>query len=203
MKVFTISFDDGNPNDEKAAEIMIRYGIRGTFYPNYYRLYPFHKKIHKRLEVGSHGTTHEDLRKVELPKLRQIISRKPFEDFLEKKISMFAAPWGYYNDQVIASIREEGYQGIRTTKSDLAYGLPHNWRLNISWLVGKIPPFFEFKKRFDIFLGSDGKMFHLATHVAGIFNFSDFEKICQYIRETGVKTMTNSKIIELGKEEKR
>ena len=196
MKIFTISFDDGHPHDAVAAGIMLLYGIRGTFYPNAYRLQECHKKIHKKLEVGSHGTTHDNATELKDERIKEFVSKKPFEAFLEDGIRMFSYPWGFHNEATLSALKEEGYLGARLTKVDPSFSHPMDFfKMEISMTTGKIPGFEDFRANFDGFLKKDHGVFHLLTHCAGTGDFSDFERICQHVRKSKIESLTNSEII--------
>lgn len=204
-KIFTLSLDDGHPHDKIAAEIMLKYGVRGTFYPNLYRINKCHKDIHVKLEIGSHGLTHEDPRKMDQKTLEKFVSRKPFEDFLGKPIKMFASPWGFYDNKVIVAIKEEGYIGARNIKKDLTYSHPKNpFCMEITFVAGRIPTFKEFKPEFDKFLKEKEGLFHIAAHCSGVHlsdifgpnTFEQFEEICKYVRKSKIDSLTNCEAIE-------
>jgi len=195
VKIFTLSFDDGHPEDILAAETMLKHKIRGTFYPNFCRIYKWHKKIHQELEVGSHGMTHDNPLEMNPKELREFLQRKPFEDFLEKEIRMFAYPWGFHNKEIIKAVKHEGYIGSRIgdSEDEKTYSLSKNpYKMRPTMFVGEIPTFEEFKEPYDQFLKLKEGVFHMATHVRAL---KDFEKICKYIKNSGVDSLTNSELI--------
>lgn len=122
----TTSWDDGDILDKRLANLLQRYGVKGTFYitKNYNRegrerlsetdiqhISIFH-------EIGAHTLTHPDLRTLSKEKLREEIggSKKWLEEIVGKEINMFCYPKGLYNDVSIRITKEARFIGARTTK---------------------------------------------------------------------------------------
>jgi peptidoglycan/xylan/chitin deacetylase (PgdA/CDA1 family) len=68
-------------------------------------------------EVGAHGVSHSHLTQCDKQQLILEVEtcKKRLEDDLGKSISMFAYPRGEHNRQVIATLKQAGYAGARTT----------------------------------------------------------------------------------------
>lgn len=85
-------------------------------------------------EVGAHGVSHPHLTQCDEQQLILEVDscKKRLEDGLGKRISMFAYPRGEHNRQVIATLKQAGYEGARTTAM-LARGLTFDaFRMPIS-----------------------------------------------------------------------
>ena len=124
-KVVTTSWDDGDPFDLRVAEMLAARKLSGTFY--------IPAKRHKRacrmslsqmlglssqgFEIGAHSVTHPDLSHCDSLQLAVEVEscKKRLEDDLSKGVSMFAYPGGRHNHRVIASLKQAGYSGARTT----------------------------------------------------------------------------------------
>jgi peptidoglycan-N-acetylglucosamine deacetylase len=124
-RIVTTSWDDGDPNDLRVAEMLTARRLAGTFY--------LPVKGHHRscrmgavemleldaqgFEIGAHGVSHPNLPRCDPHQLMVEVesSKKRLEDDLGKDVSMFAYPRGRHNGKVIASLKNAGYSGARTT----------------------------------------------------------------------------------------
>jgi peptidoglycan/xylan/chitin deacetylase (PgdA/CDA1 family) len=123
MLTFTTSWDDGDPLDEKLADLLDRFSIRGTFYmPQEFegarRSTETIKKIAGRHEIGAHTLKHTDLRKVSLEQARVEItgSKQWLEELTGGSVEMFCYPGGKYTKDVRDIVARSGYIGARTTE---------------------------------------------------------------------------------------
>lgn len=123
MLKFTTSWDDGDILDIRLANLLSRYGIKGTFYitKNYRpdRLSESDiRNISKEHEIGAHTLTHPDLRTLTPEKLREEISgsKQWLEGVLNSEILLFCYPRGFYNDTVVTAVKNAGFLGARTTQ---------------------------------------------------------------------------------------
>ncbi|MDO8589667.1 MAG: polysaccharide deacetylase family protein [bacterium] len=119
----TTSWDDGDILDKRLADLLLRYGIKGTFYISKdYR--PEHLSdqeildLAKAYEVGAHTLTHPDLRTLTPAEKKNEIngSKKWLEELLGAEIKMFCYPKGLYDDSVVSAVKEAGFLGARTTQ---------------------------------------------------------------------------------------
>ena len=127
--IFTTSWDDGSVLDLKTADLLSRYGMKGTFYiPKKF------EKGHKRFaydrrlteaevrsipyEVGGHSLNHCTLTDISQEEARdEIVGSKRFlERVTGKPVKMFAPPRGKFNNQIINLIRDAGFDGARTSQ---------------------------------------------------------------------------------------
>jgi len=122
MTTVTTSWDDGDVLDLKVAELLDKYGIKGTFYitKNYRKERLSEediKKLSTRHEIGAHTLTHPDLPKVSYEtKLAEMGGSKQWlESVLGKEVPMFCYPFGRYNDESMRAAKASGFIGARTT----------------------------------------------------------------------------------------
>jgi len=117
----TTSWDDGSVTDLKLAELLEKYGIKGTFYiATSFLDNPLLKKdivaLGKKFEIGAHTLSHPDLTMVSLSEAKKEIedSKKYLEDLLGHSISMFCYPYGRYNEVIKKIVKDCGFVGART-----------------------------------------------------------------------------------------
>jgi peptidoglycan/xylan/chitin deacetylase (PgdA/CDA1 family) len=124
--IITTSWDDGHPKDLNLAELLQRYGIRGTFYIPKKNSEGRSKlssdsiiELAKHFEIGSHTIDH-----IRLPGLsdrelvRQISDSKHWlEDLLGREIEGFSYPGGKFNTNIVRQAREQGYKYARTIEN--------------------------------------------------------------------------------------
>lgn len=120
----TTSWDDGDVLDLRLANLLTKYGIKGTFYitKNYRaeRLSDSNiREISKSHEVGAHTLTHPDLRTLSgsPEKLAAEISggKQWLEEITGEPVRMFCYPKGLHDDASAAAAKNAGFLGARTT----------------------------------------------------------------------------------------
>jgi peptidoglycan-N-acetylglucosamine deacetylase len=123
LAIITTSWDDGHPLDERLAEILASYGIRGTFYvPLCYAQMPMMKTEQLRqlkgmgMEVGSHTLTHANLTRLGRTQILHELteSKQELEHLLGEAVTAFGYPGGKFNRTVRSCVIEAGYQLART-----------------------------------------------------------------------------------------
>jgi peptidoglycan/xylan/chitin deacetylase (PgdA/CDA1 family) len=121
--IITTSWDDGDILDERVADLLDRYGIRGTFYlartcrPN--RLPEKRiRALATRHEIGGHTLSHPDLTQLSrMAKENEIESGKKWlEDVIGESVDMFCYPFGRFDAETKASVARAGFKGARTTR---------------------------------------------------------------------------------------
>jgi len=119
--IVTTSWDDGMLTDLKLAELLDKYGVKGTFYiPKCYLDNPLSREdmiaLDQKFEIGAHTLTHVVLTAVSLEEARKEIegSKAYLEDLLGHGISMFCYPKGRYNENVKRLVRTAGFIAART-----------------------------------------------------------------------------------------
>lgn len=121
--IVTTSWDDGHPLDLKLADLLDKYGIKGTFYV------PLENKEHRvmrcsalreiasRFEIGGHTVNHLYLDTLDEPKAHYEISacKSLLQEFTGNTISAFCFPGGKYSQRDIDLARKAGFLFSRTT----------------------------------------------------------------------------------------
>ena len=124
--IVTTSWDDGHSLDVRLAELLDKYGLRGTFYV------PLRHEGHavmsnneicyiqkKGMEIGAHTLTHPVLTKLHPTSLIKELTKgkELLEDILGKPVLSFCYPKGKFNNVVRSLVIEAGYKLARTTVS--------------------------------------------------------------------------------------
>lgn len=126
ITIVTTSWDDGHPLDLRLADLLDKYGLRGTFYVplrheahavmNNNEIYHIKKM---GMEIGAHTLTHSVLTNLH-PKsiLKELTeSKELLENILGESISSFCYPKGKFNSIVRSLAIDAGYRLARTTVS--------------------------------------------------------------------------------------
>lgn len=122
--LFTTSWDDGHPLDLRVAEVLDKYGMKGTFYvcrdgQMGGRLSEGEiKDLSKRHEIGAHTLTHPSLPTLSATLMREEIEggKKWVEDVLTAECKIFAYPYGHYDERAVFAVKEAKFIGARTTE---------------------------------------------------------------------------------------
>jgi peptidoglycan/xylan/chitin deacetylase (PgdA/CDA1 family) len=129
----TTSWDDGHPLDIKLAELLLKYGFRGTFYiPVKYGNQPLMNTSEIRyldslgMEIGSHTLTHPVMTQISPANVLSELqgSKRYLEDILGKSVVAFCYPKGRFNRSVRSKVIQAGYRLARTTigfRTDLVF----------------------------------------------------------------------------------
>lgn len=124
--VVTTSWDDGHPSDIRLADLLAKYGVRGTFYVPCRNSEgrPVLSKaeltsLAASFEIGGHTRDHVDLTTLTTQSaFDQIVSNKAsLEDQLGREITGFAYVRGYYNPLVRELVKQAGYRYARCIRS--------------------------------------------------------------------------------------
>lgn len=122
MLYVTTSWDDGDVLDMRVAEILSRYKAKGTFYiAQKYRKQRLSEEQLVELsythEIGAHTLNHPDL--TTISREQKYVEIKGSKDWLEKiigkEVPLFCYPFGRYDTEAIAVVKEAGFHGARTT----------------------------------------------------------------------------------------
>jgi peptidoglycan/xylan/chitin deacetylase (PgdA/CDA1 family) len=123
----TVSVDDGNPSDLRAAELLAKLGYSATFYV------PARNGEKKVLgatevrllaelfELGAHGYDHLNLRTLSTDSARYEIrnGKAWLEDTISRQVNSFCYPLGKFNRRIANLVIEEGFIGARTTQTNI------------------------------------------------------------------------------------
>ena len=123
----TTSWDDGHVLDLKLADLLSKYGIKGTFYISpkdreFSSSDLLNKEQIKTLshdfEIGAHTITHPLLSKInEDTAKREILDSKEYlERITNKKVTSFCFPSGDYDQTHKDIVKEAGFSLSRTTE---------------------------------------------------------------------------------------
>ena len=130
-KLVSISFDCawGVDYTDKLLEEMAHYNVKCTFFPVKFwtEKYPdYVKKITDAgHEFGTHSSTHSYMSKLDSPEIIKELkeSSEAIEKITGKKVTLFRPPYGDYNDRLINTARENGYEVIQWDVDSLANNL--------------------------------------------------------------------------------
>lgn len=123
--LFTTSWDDGYTLDLRLADLLDKYGIKGTFYvcPRAQHGHEMMKSdeiatLRERHEIGAHTLRHSKLTEVSTIEAKAEIedSKAWIEQVTGATCAMFCYPYGFYNDSIKQLVREAGFKGARTTE---------------------------------------------------------------------------------------
>lgn len=120
-KNIAISFDAawGADKTEKIMEILKEHNCNATFFLVGFWVdkYPeLVKKINDEgFEIGTHSNTHPDMAKLDANSVRLELktSKEKIESLISKKVSLFRAPFGSYNNNLLLIAEELGLYTIQ------------------------------------------------------------------------------------------
>jgi peptidoglycan/xylan/chitin deacetylase (PgdA/CDA1 family) len=121
--ILTTSWDDGHPSDFRVADLLAKYGLRGTFYvprtAETATMSPAHvRDLSDNFEIGGHTVNHVVLTEATDDRAgREIAESKPWlEDITGRPCPMFCPPKGKYYHRHLGMIRAAGFSGVRTVE---------------------------------------------------------------------------------------
>lgn len=110
-----------------------RYGIKATFFlcGVWVNAYPDAvKEIASRgHEIGNHSLTHPHMNRISADEIRQELKQLDdrIEELTGKRCTLFRAPFGEYNDTVVSTVRDMGYEIVQ-------------WNIDtVDWKEGRSP----------------------------------------------------------------
>jgi peptidoglycan/xylan/chitin deacetylase (PgdA/CDA1 family) len=119
----TTSWDDGHPLDLRVADLLAKYGLRGTFYvprtaENATMTVEQVRELSQSFEVGAHTLHHVVLTGAGEQEARREIadSRSWIEDSTGQPCPMFCPPRGKFSARHLRLIREASYGGSRNVE---------------------------------------------------------------------------------------
>ena len=119
----TTSWDDGHPLDLRVADLLDKYGLRGTFYvpqtAEHGTMTPAQVcELSRTFEVGAHTLQHVDLTETTEQEARQEIaqSKSWLEDITGAPCPMFCPPKGRYTRRHLTLIRQAGFVAVRSVE---------------------------------------------------------------------------------------
>ena len=212
-KVFTTSYDDGMTGDRHLAELMRKYGIRGTFNINSGRFTPedfvdppvfrrrrmkksemlaFYKDFKDIIELAGHGVTH--------PKFTAIPSysaaweavqdRHNIEEIFGVICRGFANPNGAITDEAVEALRACGIVYDRGTQRE-GFDLPKDWLRFGGTCHHTVPELLDLGREFlalpEAKLRDGAKWFYVWGHTYEFDDNGDWDKIEELFRIVGGK----------------
>lgn len=125
--IVTTSWDDGHILDIKLADLLSRYGIKGTFYisPENHEFKKENllneeqiRQIGDNFEIGAHTITHPKLSELSSSDAKKEIdgSKKYLERTTGKRVASFCYPGGYYTKENVRQVVEAGFRLARTVR---------------------------------------------------------------------------------------
>jgi peptidoglycan/xylan/chitin deacetylase (PgdA/CDA1 family) len=140
--------------DLKLSQLLLEFGIKGTFYV------ALHNRelaglevsdlleLSKYVEIGAHTSTHPpDLRRLPPSQLEDEIcgSKLELEDVLGSPVSMFCYPRGKYNRRVCQAVINAGFIGARTTTQFHLNPGFDAWQIPTTIMVDPLPHWIRFR----------------------------------------------------------
>lgn len=135
-KALTMSYDDGQPQDERLLSIFNKNGIKGTFNLNYGLMgldkvpprIPAErfKELYEGHEIATHTLTHPNIARCPLTYVAEEIleDRKGLEKLSGTIIRGHAYPYGSYSDEIKQLFRQLGIAYARVVETTGGYELP-------------------------------------------------------------------------------
>ena len=207
----TTSWDDGQKIDLKLAELLTKYGIKGTFYITVYKSYhtplPLEKQdvveISREHEIGAHTLNHVDLTNTPVSEAKSEIegSKSYIEELMGHQVKMFSYPFSRYNKEIMEIVKNAGFIGARTTHPG-NFDMPNNpyeWQITLHasngapratlriWRVNhiSIKSLIDWETRakflFDLALRKKG-IYHLWGHGTDIDKRDEWDKLERVLR---------------------
>jgi polysaccharide deacetylase family sporulation protein PdaB len=134
-KVLALTIDAAWSADKTAQilDILDRYGVKATFFlcGVWVKAYPdMVKEIAQRgHEIGNHSLTHPHMNRLSADEIRKELTTldDEIEALTGARTKLFRAPFGEYNDTVVSTIRDMGYEVVQ-------------WNLDtVDWKEGRSP----------------------------------------------------------------
>ncbi len=121
--VMTTSWDDGHPLDLRVADLLVKYGLTGTFYVPRSSQKPVMNPSQIRdlsvsFEIGAHTLEHIAIDSLTGAEARNQLSgsREWIEQVTGTRCRVFCFPGGKYKSRQLPLVRQAGYEGVRTVE---------------------------------------------------------------------------------------
>jgi peptidoglycan/xylan/chitin deacetylase (PgdA/CDA1 family) len=175
--IVTTSWDDGTATDLSLAELLLRYGVKATFYisrrPSQQILDEKDiRELDRNFELGAHTLNHPDLTRVSLAEARSEIedSKKYLEDLLGHGVAMFCYPYGAYNEAVVGLVHNAGFIAARTASAG-GLGWPENpYAWHITLLAANSSPLMALKIWWQFRLWKPGAWLDWESRAKSLFD---------------------------------
>jgi len=188
-RAFTLSYDDGWPQDRRLISLMNQYGIKGTFNLNsgdqLFNELVESKELYKGQEIAVHGLTHGYLDRLAPQNITYEImkDRENLEKVFGGSVRGFAYAHGVYNDTTINILKNCGIKYARTITSTEGFSIPSDWYCFNPTCCDDSPKLMELC---DSFLDTapsfaQSKLFYVWGHSCFIKNWKTMEELFQKI----------------------
>jgi peptidoglycan-N-acetylglucosamine deacetylase len=189
--IVTTSWDDGHVCDVRLAELLERYGFRGTFYV------PFRavrepmmslaqmRAVHRAgIEIGGHTLTHPSMKGLGWERSVEEArgGKERLEEILGSPVTSFCYPNGDLDQDAYEAVRQEGYRLARTTVNMRTRIGDDPWRMPTS--VQFYPH--DAYRRLRIF-GRNRDIAGLARWTAGFHCQSDLDRLIDTLFDEAVE----------------
>ncbi len=222
-RAFTLSYDDGVIQDRRLSTLFDRYGLKCTFNLGYGVLEHVDRKedengnvlfdvskiqksevkiLYENHEVGGHSLYHSSLNSLGSPyALYEILEdKRQLETLVNKPLSMFAYPFGFYDEKLKDLLKKAGYLGARTVNSTRSFAIPDDF---LEWnptCHHNDEQLFELLDRFLNGRAMGAQLFYLWGHAYEFDfdkNWDRIEKVCETVsaHKDSVWFATNSEIM--------
>ena len=120
-KKIAITFDCawGTDYTDLIIDAVENYGVRCTFFAVEFWVEKYPETVKKLsdhgIEIGTHSKTHPHMSKMSVSEIKSELesSKKAIEDITGKKVTLFRAPFGEYNDAVVDTAAAMGLKTIQ------------------------------------------------------------------------------------------
>ena len=132
-KAFTVSYDDGWPQDRRLIGLMNKYGIKGTFNLNsgekLFTNIDNPKELYKGHEIAVHTLSHAYLNRVapQTATYEVMKDRENLEKVFGGAVRGLAYPHSAFDDETIQILKNCGIKYARTVQCNPNFGLPTDW----------------------------------------------------------------------------
>lgn len=197
-RAFTLSYDDGVTQDRRLAALFRDCGLKCTFNLNS-GLYGHRfsdgvvrleesevEEVFAGQELGGHGLTHAALDHLSGPRLAYEIveDKRRLETHGKRPLTMFAYPFGTWNEAAVAQLRMAGYAGARTVVSTGGFGLPRDFLRWDPTCHHKDPALMELARRFAEEEAPGPRLFYVWGHAYEFDmdgNWGVMEEFCRFM----------------------
>ena len=122
--IITTSWDDGHPLDFRIAELLVKYGLQGTFYipkqnpENEVMIESRIRELSMQFEIGGHTMNHISANQVSAQKWDEEVNRcyAWLTELTGKQPVCFCFPRGIYTDAASETVFNAGFKLARTTE---------------------------------------------------------------------------------------
>lgn len=128
--IVTTSWDDGHPLDLRIAELLQKYGLRGTFYTPMISEWGVMtarqiRDLGATFEIGAHTLEHRVLTTLSDDEAQREIfeSKSWIEEVTGRPCAMFCPPQGRFTHRHVGMARNAGFVGLRTVEL-MSLGFP-------------------------------------------------------------------------------